>query len=139
MNWKFVNNDIVLQAQRRKTLEIMDASNHWTHDLEKHLSSILIFGIWDYSCKCKYTFTKCQIELCKRKKIDDRRYVSNTFEQYMPTRVAMQTWNLSKKLYDWKFQGKKFTQKTRNFRHLLNRDKKCVNALNWDKTSKKCS
>ena len=37
------------------------------------------------------------------------------------------------------FRVKKFTQKTRNFRHLLNRDKKCVNALNWDKTSKKCS
>ena len=41
-----------------------------------------------------------------------------------------QTWDLSKNLHDWKFQGKKFTQKTRNFRHLLNRDKKCVNALN---------
>ena len=48
-----------------------------------------------------------------------------------------QTWNLSKDLQDRRFQGKKFTQKTRNFRHLLNRDKKCVNALNWDKTSKK--
>ena len=48
-----------------------------------------------------------------------------------------QTWNLSKNLQDRRFQGKKFTQKTRNFRHLLNRDKKCVNALNWDKTSKK--
>ena len=44
-----------------------------------------------------------------------------------------------KKLHDRRFQGKKFTQKTRNFRHLLNRDKKCINALNWDKTSKKCS
>ena len=53
--------------------------------------------------------------------------------------VIIQTWNLSKNLHDWKFQGKKFTQKTRNFRHLFNRDKKCVNALNWDKTSKKCS
>ena len=50
-----------------------------------------------------------------------------------------QTWDLSKNLHDQRFQGKKFTQKTRNFRHLLNRDKKCVNALNWDKTSKKCS
>ena len=48
-----------------------------------------------------------------------------------------QTWNLSKDLQDRRFQGKKYTQKTRNFRHLLNRDKKCVNALNWDKTSKK--
>ena len=48
-----------------------------------------------------------------------------------------QTWNLSKDLQDRRFQGKKFTQKMRNFRHLLNRDKKCVNALNWDKTSKK--
>ena len=55
------------------------------------------------------------------------------------TMFVDQTWNLSKNLHDWKFQGKKFTQKTRNFRHLLNRDKKCVNALNWDKTSKKCS
>ena len=42
-----------------------------------------------------------------------------------------------KKLHDRRFQGKKFTQKTRNFRHLLNCDIKCVNALNWDKTSKK--
>ena len=50
-----------------------------------------------------------------------------------------QTWDLSKNLHDRRFQGKKITQKTRNFRHLLNRDKKCVNALNWDKTSKKCS
>ena len=50
-----------------------------------------------------------------------------------------QTWDLSKNLHDRRFQGKKFTQKTRNFWHLLNRDKKCVNALNWDKTSKKCS
>ena len=50
-----------------------------------------------------------------------------------------QTWNLSKNLHNRRFQGKKFTQKTHNFRHLLNRDKKCVNALNWDKTSKKCS
>ena len=50
-----------------------------------------------------------------------------------------QTWNLSKNLHDRRFQGKRFTQKTRDFRHLLNRDKKCVNALNWDKTSKKCS
>ena len=41
-----------------------------------------------------------------------------------------QTWNLSKDLQDRRFQGKKFTQKTRNFRHLLNLDKKCVNALN---------
>ena len=49
----------------------------------------------------------------------------------------VQTWNLSKNLQDRRFQGKKFTQKTRNFRHLLNCDKKCVNALNWDKTSKK--
>ena len=48
-----------------------------------------------------------------------------------------QTCNLSKDLQDQRFQGKKFTPKTRNFRHLLNRDKKCVNALNWDKTSKK--
>ena len=48
-----------------------------------------------------------------------------------------QTWNLSKNLHNRRFQGKKFTQKMRNFRHLLNRDKKCVNALNWDKTSKK--
>ena len=52
--------------------------------------------------------------------------------------AALQTWNLSKDLQGRRFQGKKFTQKTRNFRHLLNRDKKCVNALNWDKTSKKC-
>ena len=52
---------------------------------------------------------------------------------------ATQTWDLSKNLHDRRFQGKKFTQKARNFRHLLNRDKKCVNALNWDKTSKKCS
>ena len=50
-----------------------------------------------------------------------------------------QTWDMSKNLHDRRFQGKKFTQKTRNFWHLLNRDKKCVNALNWDKTSKKCS
>ena len=42
-----------------------------------------------------------------------------------------------KNLHDRRFQGKEFTQKKRNFRHLLNRDKKCVNALNWDKTSKK--
>ena len=42
-----------------------------------------------------------------------------------------------KKLHDRRFQGKKFTQKAHNFRHLLNRDKKCINALNWDKTSKK--
>ena len=48
-----------------------------------------------------------------------------------------QTWNLSKNLQDRRFQGKKFTQNTRNFRHLLNCNKKCVNALNWDKTSKK--
>ena len=53
--------------------------------------------------------------------------------------TSFQTWDLPKSLHDWKFQGKKFTQKTHNFRHLLNRDKKCVNALNWDKTSKKCS
>ena len=53
--------------------------------------------------------------------------------------INNQTWNLSKNLQDQRFQGKKFTQKTRNFRHLLNRNKKCVNALNWDKTSKKCS
>ena len=53
------------------------------------------------------------------------------------TLSRMQTWDLSKNLHDWRFQGKKFTQKTRNFRHLSNRDKKCVNALNWDKTSKK--
>ena len=51
--------------------------------------------------------------------------------------LKKQTWNLSKNLQDRRFQGKKFTQKTRNFRHLLNCDKKCVNALNWDKTSKK--
>ena len=50
-----------------------------------------------------------------------------------------QTWNLSKNLQDRRFRGKKFTQKTRNFRHLLNRDKKCIIALNWDKTGKKCS
>ena len=56
---------------------------------------------------------------------------------YLESSVSMQTWNLSKDLQDRRFQGKKFTQKTRNFRHLLNRDKKCVNALNWDKTSKK--
>ena len=49
-----------------------------------------------------------------------------------------QTWYLSKKLHNRRFQGKKFTQKTHNFGHLLNCDKKCVNALNWDKTSKKC-
>ena len=49
----------------------------------------------------------------------------------------VQTWNLSKNLQDRRFQGKEFTQKTRNFRDLLNRDKKCVNALNWDKTGKK--
>ena len=35
-----------------------------------------------------------------------------------------------KKLHDRRFHSKKFTQKTRNFQHLLNRDKKCVNALN---------
>ena len=51
----------------------------------------------------------------------------------------VQTWDLSKNLHDRRFQGKNFTQKTRNFGHLLNHDKKCVNALNWDKTSKKCS
>ena len=50
-----------------------------------------------------------------------------------------QTWDLSKNLHDRRFQGKKFTQKTCNFRHLLNHDKKCVNALNLDNTSKKCS
>ena len=53
--------------------------------------------------------------------------------------VSHQTWDLSKNLHNRRFQGKKFTQKMRNFRHLLNRNKKCVNALNWDKTSKKCS
>ena len=53
--------------------------------------------------------------------------------------LSPQTWDLSKNLHDRRFQGKKFTQKTRNFWHLLNRDKKRVNALNWDKTSKKCS
>ena len=53
--------------------------------------------------------------------------------------LSAQTWDLSKNLHDRRFQGKKITQKTRNFRHLLNHDKKCVNALNWDKTSKKCS
>ena len=90
MEWKFVNNDIVLQAQRRKTLEIMDASNHWTQDLEKHLSSILIYlvsGITPVnvnilSLNVRFGFVQINF--------DDKRYVSNIFEQYMPMRVAMQ-------------------------------------------------
>ena len=68
-------------------------------------------------------------------------FVVSVFFCSTPTWPNMytQTWNLSKDLQDRRFQGKKFTQKTRNFRHLLNPDKKCVNALNWDYTSKKCS
>ena len=54
--------------------------------------------------------------------------LENSKDKNAKTHGFNQTWNLSKDLQDRRFQGKKFTQKTHNFRHLLNRDKKCVNA-----------
>ena len=69
--------------------------------------------------------------------VSDRSLLSSVICLLLSSNIFLQTWDLSKKLHDRRFQGKKITQKTRNFQHLLNRDKKCVNALNWDKTSKK--
>ena len=77
----------------------------------------------------KYSLVQCLFYL--------KAILTITLELTTSKAVLFQTWNLSQNLHDRRFQGKKFTQKTRNFRHLLNCDKKCVNALNWDKTSKK--
>ena len=45
--------------------------------------------------------------------------LENSKDKNAKTHGFNQTWNLSKDLQDRRFQSKKFTQKTRNFRHLL--------------------
>ena len=125
--------------QHQSCLCILDALNT--------LSSLIIWtgALWIGHCLTSFqVFIKEQLFNVH----ENRLYLKNPWKSAQmsaplcydtQTEILYRTWDVSKNLHGRRFQGKKFTQKTRNFRHLLNRDKKCVNALNWDKTSKKCS
>ena len=64
-------------------------------------------------------------------------WLENVRAHYWRRWMCLARLEICQKIYTTEdFRVKNFTQKTHNFRHLLNRDKKCVNALNWDKTSK---
>ena len=59
-----------------------------------------------------------------------------------PASLLWQSYNIGQSLNRLEICQKIYTTedfRVKKFRHLLNRDKKCVNALNWDKTSKECS
>ena len=56
-----------------------------------------------------------------------------------PASLLWQSYNIGQSLNRLEICQKIYTTedfRVKKFRHLLNRDKKCVNALNWDKTSK---